>query len=148
MQKEKTALFIGHKQIPAGLADAVTAEIVRLAKDGGAVTFLNGGMGGFDMLCARCVNRVKAAYPNVRHCIVLPYLAPERYRTDLFDESLYPGLENVPPQAAIVRRNRWMVENASHAICYVEHGFGGAAGTWRYAVKKGLSVVNLGSYRG
>lgn len=142
-----TALFIGHSQIPRGLEDAVTAEIVRLIQDG-AATFLNGGMGAFDMLCARCVNRLKTAYPHVRHCIVIPYLAPERYRTDLFDESLYPGLENVPPRAAIVRRNQWMVENASHAICYVNHGFGGAAATWRYALKKGLSVVNLGSYKG
>ena len=47
-------------------------------------------------------------------------------------------------KAAIPARNRYMVEHAAYALCYIEHTWGGAAQTYKMAVKKGLTVLNLG----
>ena len=47
-------------------------------------------------------------------------------------------------KAAIPARNRYLVDNAAYALCYVTHGWGGAAQTLKRAQKKGLTIINLG----
>ena len=39
-----------------------------------------------------------------------------------------------------------MVDNASYAICYVNHGWGGAAKTYERAKKKGLNIINIATF--
>ena len=49
-------------------------------------------------------------------------------------------------KAAIPARNKYMIDNASIAVCYVNHGWGRAAQTYRKAIKKNLKIINLGTY--
>ena len=44
----------------------------------------------------------------------------------LYDESIYPPIENVPPKFAIAKRNEWMMTNADFIIVYVKYNRGGA----------------------
>ena len=63
---------------------------------------------------------------------------------DLFDEIIYPdGFEKYYFKAAIPARNRYMVNSAAYAICYVTHDWGGAAKTYEYAKKKKLTIIDL-----
>ena len=75
--------------------------------------------------------------------LILPY--PDR-KADmtLYDSTLYPPLENVPKRFAISHRNKWMIEQASVVVAYVEHDWGGAAKTLGQAVRKGLRIINIG----
>ena len=61
----------------------------------------------------------------------------------MYDGTLYPPLENIPKQYAISHRNKWMVDQSSVIVVYVDHNWGGAAKTLEHAVKKGLRIINI-----
>lgn len=145
MEREITATFIGHKEC-YGLSDeAVRIEIVKLIEKGIRV-FLNGGMGSFDWICAKEVFKLKSEYPNIKNYLIIPYLTFTILDKHYFDEIIYPeGFEKYHFKAAIPARNKYLIENSSYAVCYVTHGWGGAAQTYERAQKKGLKMINLGT---
>lgn len=146
MDKEKTATFIGHKECYGICFEQVYDEIEKLIKSG-VVEYLNGGMGSFDWMCARAVHRLKEKYPYITNCLVIPYLTFNIAEKEYFDSIIYPeGFERYHFKAAIPARNRYLVDHASFALCYVTHGWGGAAQTYERACKKGLSIINLGDF--
>ncbi len=64
-----------------------------------------------------------------------------------FDDVIYPeGLEAYHFKSAITKRNRYMVDNATVAICYVKYSWGSAVQTFSYAKKCGLEIYNLADY--
>lgn len=142
MNKEKTALFIGYSSIFINIDDLIKKEIIKLIHKG-IDTFLNGGMGGFDLMCARCINQLKEEYPHIKHYLVIPYLSFNRCEREMFDDTIYPELEKYHYKFAIPKRNQWMIENSSYALCYIDHDWGGAIKTYRMAVKKKLNVINI-----
>lgn len=73
MGKEATATFIGHKECYGVQAEDVQREVEKLIASG-VTDFLNGGMGGFDWMCARVVFDLKKSYPQIRNYLVIPYL--------------------------------------------------------------------------
>ena len=143
MEKEVTALFIGHGDAPYSLKNKIKNEIVELIKTKNASIFLNGGMGNFDIMCAECVKELQQDFPHIKSIIVLPYLNFSGYNINLFDENIYPDLETIPPRAAIVKRNEWMVKHSGFALCYVTKSVGGAVKTFKLAEKNSLFMVNL-----
>ena len=145
MEKEKTAVFIGHRECYRLSEEVLNREIIKLI-DKGVDTFLNGGMGGFDSMCMKSIIRLKNMYSHIKHYLVIPN--PDFKGCDFknFDEVIYPGLEKYQYRYAIPKRNKWMVNNAGFAVCYVNHGFGGCINTYRNAIKSGLEMVNLGTY--
>ena len=144
MNRETTAIFIGHRDC-TGLDSAKVEQVVCRLVSYGVSDFLCGGMGGFDWMCARAVYRCKSACPQLHSYLVIPYLTFRILHREYFDAVLYPeGFEKHHFKAAIPARNRYMVEHAAYALCYVEHTWGGAAQTYKMAVKKGLTVLNLG----
>ena len=143
-----TAVFIGHNECYGVSAQQVEQAIIALINKGVTV-FMSGGQGGFDRLCAGCVHRLKKQYPHIVNCLVIPYLTFTVFDKDIFDDVIYPeGFEKYHFKAAIPARNKYMVDNAAFAICYVTHGWGGAAKTYERALKKKLNVLNLGTYGG
>lgn len=111
--------------------------------------FYTGGMGEFDELFARTVRSMKRDCPSLRLVLVMPYLT-ERLNLDnafyeaQYDEILIPAeLEGVHPKAAIVFRNRWMVDRSDIVIAALHRDFGGAAEAVRYAEKRGKEVVRI-----
>ena len=101
----------------------------------GADCFLLGGYGGFDSLVAHTVHELKRQYPEIHSTLVIPYLNRE-YSTELYDDTTYPPLEDVPMKFAISKRNEWMVDQADAVVAYVTHGWGGAAATLQYAERE------------
>lgn len=111
--------------------------------------FYLGGYGAFDSFAYECARKYKADHPFVRLIYVTPYLSASyqkgrlKYINDLYDEILYPDLENVPQKYAIIKRNQWMAEASDIVVSYVKHGFGGAYKMYAYAMKKGKDIFNL-----
>lgn len=141
--RSKTALFIGHSECYGLTRVAVESAIIELIQCG-VTDFLSGGQGGFDRLCAGCVHRMQREYPAIKNYLVIPYLTFNVFDKSIFDAVIYPeGFEKYHFKAAIPARNRYMVDNAAYAICYVNHSWGGAAKTYERAVKNGLTIINL-----
>lgn len=64
MNKENTAVFIGHNECYGVTSEQIKEAIVSLI-DKGVTEFLSGGQGGFDRLCGRCVYELKEEYPYI-----------------------------------------------------------------------------------
>ncbi len=141
---EHTAVFIGHSKCYGVKTDNVRAEIIKLIENG-VTEFYSGGMGSFDWMCARIVYELKKDYPQIHNYLIIPYLTFTILEKKYFDSIIYPeGFEKYHFKAAIPARNKYMVDNAEYALCYVTHGWGGAAKTFERAKKKGLVIVNIG----
>lgn len=143
--------FIGHGEtnITGELSIKLTETIETCIKDG-ADTFYCGGYGNFDNVCAAAVRELKEKYPTIKSFFVTPYITEgyqERLKwiTDmkLYDEIVYPELENVPLKFAISKRNEWMIDCADMVVSFVYHTWGGAATTLRYAKRKKKTIINL-----
>ena len=144
MAKEQTATFIGHKECYGVSSEQVREEIIKLIENG-VTDFLSGGMGSFDWMCARIVFELKKTSPQIHNYLVIPYLTFTILEEKYFDSIIYPeGFEKYHFKSAIPARNKYLVDNSAYAICYVTHGWGGAAQTFEKAVKKGLTIINLG----
>lgn len=144
MPKEKTATFIGHSECYGVDKNKIQAEIIKLI-EAGVDEFLSGGMGQFDWMCAHAVYDLKKQYPNIRSHLIIPYLTFTISYREYFDDVIYPeDFEKYHFKAAIPARNKYLIENATYALCYVNHTWGGAHQTYERAIKKGLQVINLG----
>lgn len=138
-----TVTFCGHGKIYYD--ESVRQELIKTAEtliNDGADTFLLGGYGQFDGLCASILTGLKEKYPYIKIIPVIPYLNRDYYMKD-YDESLYPPLENVPRKFCISRRNQWMVEKSDVLVCYIQNTFGGAYNTYCHAKRKNKKIINL-----
>ena len=143
MNKEHSATFIGHSECFGLSSDLLKQEIIKLIKLG-ITDFYSGGQGEFDRICARCVFDLKKQYPHIKNYLVIPYLTFRIFNKDIFDEVIYPeGFEKYHFKSAIIKRNRYLVENSLYAICFVNHSYGGAFSTFSFAKKKNVNIINL-----
>ena len=154
MNINNTTTFIGHRDCVGIDESALKTEIEKLIRLG-VTEFLNGGMGKFDLMCARIVHELKKQYSHIKNYLVVPYLSFGILKDDViinrefFDCIIYPeGFEKYHFKAAIIARNKYLVDNSSYAICYITNEFhkNGAAATYKRAIKNGLTVINLGKY--
>lgn len=141
--REKTATFIGHSECYGVDISTVRPVIVTLIEKG-VYEFISGGMGDFDWICARAVYELKKEYPHIRNSLVIPYLTFTIRNKDLFDDVIYPdGFEKYHFKSAIPKRNRYLIDNSAYAICYVKHGWGGAAKTYEMAKRQKLEIIDV-----
>ena len=140
--------FVGHgelydtDQLQTLLRDAIE-EIIHHNE----TTFYCGGYGRFDLICAHIVKELKSSYPQTRSVFVTPYRTEKSLRaakeSNLYDEILFAGLENIPPRLAIIKRNEYMVDQADLILAFVDHTWGGAYRTLSYAKKRKKNILNL-----
>ena len=101
-------------------------------------------MGDFDFLCATCVKELKTDYPHIKSILVIYSLSYKGFWQSLYDECIFPDvLDKGFVKYAITKRNDWMVQNSSFAICYVKYSWGGAFKTYEKAKKKKLNIVDI-----
>ena len=141
--KETAVTFIGHSACMSLNKGVLKKHIEDLILDG-KTFFLCGGMGEYDRLCAHMVYNLKKQYSHIKLFLVIPYLTFKKHDFDMYDEVIYPeGVEGYYFKRAIVERNKFLVDNSSVAICFVDHTWGGAAKTYEYAKKKEIRIINL-----
>lgn len=114
--------------------------------------FYLGGYGAFDGFAYDCCKKYQQTHPNVSLVFVTPYMSVGYQKKQLrdklarYDNILYPEIEDKPLKYAISYRNQWMVEKADYVISYIMHGGGGSYAMYRYAMRKGKRVFNLGTF--
>ncbi len=146
----KICCFAGHANIPdkEELKIKLRTEIINLIENEKVTTFYNGVKGEFDWLCAHTVDELREKYPFIKSYWVLSYMPKEKDEyteriSKIFDDTVYPDIENVPQRFAILKRNEWMINNSDFLIAYV-HRLGGAHKTLEYAQKKKhIKVINI-----
>lgn len=144
--------FVGHSKISvsAELEKHLTHTILSLLPKHEKITFYCGGYGDFDTLCAHICHTIASSREFCEVLLVTPYITEsqqkklkELQRSNLYDGTIYPPLENVPLRFAISRRNEWMILQSDLVIAFVSHSFGGAYKTLAFAHRKKKRVINL-----
>jgi len=109
-----------------------------------------GGYGDFDKLCACACRELKKDFPSIEVIYVAPYISlseqtkiKEMQSIGLYDSSIYPPIESVPPRFAIVKRNEWMITSADLVIVYINHCYGGAYKSFEIAKRKKKRIINV-----
>ena len=147
-----TVAFFGHSTVTnfTDTKDLLYKAVKNVITDEEKVTFYLGGYGDFDNIAARAGRELKSERKGIEVVFVTPYLTPSQQKkiremedSRLYDSSIYPPLENVPPRLAIIKRNEWMAENADVILAYVKHSHGGAFRALTYAQRKGKKIINL-----
>lgn len=148
-----TCTFAGHREVyQTHVTEAVDEAISAILSNGDdCFTFLVGGMGDFDGLCAGAVRAAKRRHPDKKISLALvePYMKQEINTSKDFYEQMYDDviipieLAGVHYKSAITKRNRWMVDESQMLIAYVYRDHGGAYTTLRYAQKQGLQIINI-----
>lgn len=147
----KRCCFAGHSELYDSTVSQRVYEIIRsLVVEQGVNDFLVGNYGAFDSCAASAVRSLKKEYPQITLSLVIPYLTKEinDYREDYyknFDSIVVADIpEGTPRNLKIIKANEYMVNSSEFIVCYVNHGWGGAAKTMGYAKRKNLKIFNLG----
>ena len=139
---EKTCCFFGHREVIHNIRDNLTAITERLITEDGITEFYVGHQGQFDCMVYSVLKELKVKYPQIRYTVVLAYMPDEHIQELYGEDTLFPdGLESVPKKFAISKRNDWMIQQSSYAVCYVYKITGGAAKFKEKAEKKGLKII-------
>ena len=148
--EEKSCFFIGHREATSELLPILKQTVAEHISEYGVTEFIVGGYGGFDHLAAKAVISLKQQYPQIALSLLIPYHPVERpiETPPGFDNTYYPpGMEKVPRKLAIIRANRYMVENVDYLIAYAWHPASNARNLVEYAEKRKVEVTNLGQDR-
>ena len=153
--KKSCCCFTGHRIIKAEHASSLPEKlnsILRKLYDGGVRDFISGGALGFDTLAAEAVLALRRELSDIRLILALPCRKQakgwhkkhiEKYNSILSeaDEIIYVSEEYTPD--CMHKRNRFMIDNCSHCIFYLENMRSGTAYTIRYALKSDIELHNI-----
>lgn len=147
MKRETTAVFIGNRDC-YGIDTRCIQKSIKYAINSGITTFLSGGQGDFDRICASQVYKLKKEYPNIKNILVIPYIDFRIFNKDIFDEIIFPFEAQISSyysyKSAIPERNRIMVSWSRMAISFVYKN-GGASKNLELAKNKNLEIIDISS---
>ena len=141
--------FCGHSSyIYKEKHQKMVLELLEKLSNGKELIFYLGGYGAFDEFAKTCSKVYKRSYPTSKLVFITPYLGKwledrKEYLEDEYDEIIFPPIESVPRQFAILKRNEWIVDQADYVIGYVGVSFGGAYQALSYAKKRKKPYTNL-----
>lgn len=141
--------FCGHSQYLFNKKDTALLEKVLLQQitKNPACEFFLGGYGNFDELCLTTLLKLKQQYKNIKITFVTPYVDKNysklQFAKYYYDCIIFPPLEHIPRKFAIIKRNKWMVDNSDLVIAYVCCDLGGAFKTLLYAKRKNIPIINI-----
>ena len=145
--------FIGHREAGEEVLPALAEAVERHITEYGVTEFVVGQYGNFDRLAAKAVKAAKKRHPAMTLTLLLPYHPYDRPIPvpKGFDRTYYPpGMETIPKRAAIIRANRYMVDNSAYLIAYAWHPGSNTRNLLEYArtgARKGvIHIENLADY--
>ena len=146
-----TCTFAGHTEVFAAIRGRLSETIDNSLIGTDEAIFYVGGRGEFDAMAANAVCEAKHRHKekDIRLYLVEPYMRTQINRDWKYNDHFYDGiiipeeLLETHPKAAIIKRNRLMVDWSDLLIAFVYRDFGGAYQTLRYAMQKGKRIINL-----
>lgn len=147
-----TVGFFGHSKITLTNEEHNRLEniIINILENNACVKFFLGGYGFFDYACANILKNLKGKYDNSETIFITPYInesyLKNKFINDLYDDCIYPPLENSPKKYAIIKRNYWIADNCDFLIFYTIYSFGGAYKVYQYAKRKNIKLINISKH--
>ena len=144
-----TITFAGHSivSLRGKIQKLVKEQICRNITRTEKMTCYLGGYGEFDAICSSVCRELKQEYSGIEVIYVTPYIPLQaqgkKQATEIYDATIYPPIENVPPRFAILKRNEWMIAHADLLIAYVDHSYGGAYQSLQIAKRKKKKIINI-----
>ena len=153
--KEQTCCFTGHRYLPADNIHNIRKALRQALKeliDEGIIYYGCGGARGFDLLAACTLLELKEEYPEIRLIMVYPCRNQTKYwkaeDTAIYekikecsDKNIY--IANEYNETCMAKRNRHLVNNSSHCLCYLTRDQSGTSFTVKLAEQKGLKIINI-----
>ncbi|MBR0280097.1 MAG: DUF1273 family protein [Oscillibacter sp.] len=153
---EDGCCFTGHRSVPeevsGRLREKLREHIAYLHEEKKIRAFYAGGCVGFDTMAAQETLEYRAAHPDVRLVIVIPYRNQSSSWTD-DDRREYERIKAFATEVVCLaehyfrgcthQRNRYMVQRSFVCVCYLTKEKGGTASTVKYALRNGLFIRNL-----
>lgn len=139
--RDNTCFFIGHHDAGADVLPLLVEAVERHITEYGVTDFYVGHYGNFDRMAAQAVKDAKNRHPKVTLTMLLPYHPFDcpMETPEGFDDMYYPpDMERVPKRYAIVRANRYVVDNSGYLIAYAQHHLGSSGDLVEYACKREL----------
>lgn len=153
---QKTAFFTGHRQLSSTTAKSLAAPLSRAIREAylqGYRIFICGGALGFDTLAAQTLLKMKKDLPDIVLSLAIPCPSqpdpwPEYdqrvYRSIIRQADVVKVLSPAYYPGVMLSRNRYMADQSSLCICYLNSTRGGTAYTVRYALQYPyMNFVNL-----
>jgi len=152
--REITCCFTGHRKLSVSenIIKNRLSELMDSLIKNGIIYYGAGGALGFDTLAAEVVIGKRHIYPQVKLILVLPCAEQTKgwssadidkynYILSQADKVVYTSQKYY--RGCMHKRNRHLVDNSSHCVCYLENYTGGTAYTVDYAEKNGLKIYNM-----
>lgn len=151
---ENTVCFTGHRNLNENenlIKERLFSVIENLVSEG-FTRFIAGGALGFDTLAANAVLKIRETHPQVSLAIAIPHRNQAGSWSDEEKDEYKKILEAADEQILLSEnyfrgcfhvRNRYMVDNSTVCVAYLLEEKGGTFSTVKYALKKGLRVINL-----
>ena len=150
INKARTVALTGHRDLPDKFNKAKLKKLFLQFIEKGFDTFLIGMALGFDTVCFNILEKIKNAGKKINLIACVPCLTqPLKFNIEQKKEynrmlSVADGKivlsENYTPYC-MMNRNRFMVDNASVLIAFVNRNFGGSYSTVKYAEKNNVPIV-------
>ncbi len=147
----RTCSFTGHRIINKDFNTEKLKEIILKLIDIGYNTFLVGMAIGFDTVAFKVLEEIRlnndikiiACIPCVKQSLKFNMKQKTEYDRMLCsaDEKIYVGKNYT--SNCMQKRNEFMVNKSSCVISYLKRDYGGTANTVKYAVKKGVKVIEI-----
>lgn len=148
-----TVSFFGHRRIENSRHLEIQLEdiVCRLLRENEFTEFLVGRNGDFDLLVSSVIRRIKKehGFKNCAHIWIMPYLT-QAYRDnedaflayydeiEVCEESSLGHYKN-----AYIIRNQCMIDRSDMVVIYVQHPYGGAYQTMKYAQKTEKQILRI-----
>ena len=140
--------FFGHRYFDETYIPKLKETIEDLIINKNVNKFYVGNNGQFDVAVEKLLGELEEKYPHIKYYIVLAYLPreleKEGFHKDFSKSIIYDNFEKVPPKAAIIKRNNWMLSKADFVICYITRtALSGAAVFAEKAKKQNKFYINI-----
>lgn len=121
----------------------------------GIKIFYSGGALGFDTYAAEMVLKAKKKHKDIQLIMAYPCKNQtsgwqkadiDKYTIikDAADKYIYVSDDYF--RGCMHKRNRYLVDNSSYCVCFLNKSQGGTAYTIKYAQKNGLKITNLAQH--
>lgn len=152
IDKKKTCCFSGHRILPSNFDCEELKKLVYKSINDGFDTFLCGMALGFDSECFKVLQELKKDF-TLKVIACIPCESQSKFfnkkqkaeyekMINSADEVIYVSKEYF--DGCMQKRNRFMVDNSSRIICYLNYGHGGTYSTVKYAAESDCKVIYLG----
>ena len=136
--------FFGHRDADDSIKAKLKDTILQLIKEG-VTDFYVGNNGAFDFYVQTVLKDITKEH-KVNFSVILSNVNEMSIGADQSYTIFPEGLEKALPKFAISKRNDWMINNSQIAITYVNHHFSSSYKWLEKARKKGVKIINLGTY--